>query len=150
MQINVLDYFEQGALLKCPQKIAVKEANRAYTFREIERFAKNCSALILARTSALRQPIPVFLAKSGASIVADIGILYTGNAYANLDIKSPLEKLKLILDNLNPDVIVTCAQQATTLKALGITEEKLLLIESAMVDDTLYDNETLLRRLDST
>jgi D-alanine--poly(phosphoribitol) ligase subunit 1 len=150
MQINVLDYFELGALLKCPEKIAVKEANREYTFREIERFAKNCSALILARTSALRRPIPVFLPKSGASIVTDIGILYTGNAYANLDIKSPLEKLKLILDSLNPDVIVTCADQARVLKAMGITEDKLLLIESAMVDDTLYDNETLLRRMDST
>jgi len=79
MQINVIEYFEKGAALKCADKVAVVEQNRQFTFREIERFAKNCAALILQRTSATRQPIPVFLPKSAGNIVADLGILYSGN-----------------------------------------------------------------------
>lgn len=102
MQINVLEYFEKGAAIKCGDKPAVVEQDRQYTFKEIERFAKNCAALILQRTSDTRQPIPVFLPKSAQNIVADIGILYSGNAYANLDIKSPAQRLKGMLDNLNP------------------------------------------------
>ena len=120
MQINVLEYFEKGAALKCGDKVAVVEQDHQYTFKEIERFAKNCAALILRRTSGSGQPIPVFLPKSAQSIVADLGILYSGNAYANLDIKSPPQRLKGMLDNLNAGVIITSAAQAATLRALGV------------------------------
>lgn len=149
MQINVIEYFEKGAALKCRDKVAVVEQDRQFTFEEIERFAKNCAALILKRTSAIRQPVPVFLPKSAQNIVADIGILYSGNAYANLDIKSPPQRLKGMLDNLNPGVIITSAAQAATLRSLGIAEEKLLFVEEAMVPETLYNNEVLLKRLES-
>ena len=149
MQINVLEYFERGALRKCRSKIAVKEQNRQYTFEEIERFAKNCAALIRKRSSAIRRPIPVFLPKSGQNIVADVGIVYSGNAYANLDIKSPPQRLKGMLDNLNAEVIVTAAPHVEALKAMGIAGEKLLLIEEAMVDAVLYDNAALLQRLET-
>jgi D-alanine--poly(phosphoribitol) ligase subunit 1 len=149
MQINVLEYFEKGATLKCGDKVAVMEQDRQFTFKEIERAAKNCAALILQRTSATRQPVPVFLPKSAGNIVADLGILYSGNAYANLDIKSPSQRLKGMLDNLNPGVIVTSAAHATPLRALGIAEEKLLFVEQAMVPETLYDNTILRKQLDS-
>ena len=149
MQINVIEYFEKGAALKCEDKVAVVEQGRQFTFNEIARFAKNCAALILQRTSATRQPVPVFLPKSAQNIVADLGVLYSGNAYANLDIKSPPQRLKGMLDNLNPVVIITSAAQAAPLRALGIAEEKLLLVEQAMVPETLYDNAVLLRRLDA-
>jgi non-ribosomal peptide synthetase component F len=149
MQINVIEYFEKGAALKCGDKVAVVEQDRRFTFKEIERFGKNCAALILQRTSATRQPVPVFLPKSAGNIIADLGILYSGNAYANLDIKSPPQRLKGMLDNLNPGLIVTCAAHAAPLRALGIAEGKLLFVEQAMVPETIYDNAILLRRLDS-
>ena len=145
MQINVLEYFEKGAALKCGDKLAVVEKERQYTFKEVERFAKNCAALILQRTSSIRQPIPVFLPKSAQNIVADLGILYSGNAYANLDIKSPPQRLKGMLDNLNPYIIVTSATHAEPLRALGIAEAKLLFVEEAMVPETIHDNALLLR-----
>jgi D-alanine--poly(phosphoribitol) ligase subunit 1 len=149
MQINVLEYFEQGAARRCGDKVAVVEADRQFTFREVERFAKNCAALILQRHSDSRQPVPVFLPKGAGNIVADLGILYSGNAYANLDIKSPPQRLKGMLDNLNAPVILTSAAHAAPLRALGIADAKLLFVEKAMVSETQYDNEVLLRRLDS-
>ncbi len=149
MQINVIDYFEQGALLKCRDKLAVKDQTREYTFGEIERFAKNCAALILKRTSAANQPVPVFLPKSGQNIIADLGVLYSANAYANLDIKSPPQRLKGMLQNLHPEVIITSAAHAAALRGLDIPEEKLLLIEEAMTPEAFYDNAALRSRLDS-
>ena len=148
MQINVIEYFEKGALVKCRDKVAVEETNRQYTFGEIERFAKNLAALILKRRDIIRQPVPVFLPKSAENIVADIGILYSGNAYANLDIKSPPQRLKGMLDNLNPVAIITSQAQAAALRSLGIPE-KLLFVEEAMVGESIYDNAVLLKRLDS-
>lgn len=149
MQINVIEYFEKGALRTSKDKIAVREQGRDYTFEEIERYAKNCAALILKRVSAPRQPIPVFLPKSAQNIVADIGILYSGNAYANLDIKSPPQRLKGMLQNLNPPIIITSSAQVPTLKALDISEDKLLLIEHAIVPEAAYDNSLLLSRLEA-
>ena len=107
MQINVIEYFEKGALLHSREKIAVKEQGREVKFKEVERFAKNCAALILKKTSAKGQPIPVFLPKSAQNIVADIGALYSGNAYANLDVKSPAQRLKGMLDKM-------CIRDSTT------------------------------------
>jgi len=149
MQINVIEYFEKGALRTSKNKVAVREQGRDYTFGEIERCAKNCAALILKRVSASNQPIPVFLPKSAQNIVADIGILYSGNAYANLDIKSPPQRLKGMLQNLNPPTIITSAVHVAALKALDFSEDKLLLIEQAMVPEAAYDNSVLLRRLES-
>ena len=149
MQINVIEYFEKGALLKCKDKVAVKDQSGEYTFGQIERFAKNCAALLLKHSDANRRPIPVFLPKSAQNLVADIGILYSGNAYANLDIKLPPQRLKAMLDNLNPAVIITSAAHIAALLALGFSEENFLRVEQVMVNETFYDNATLLKRLDS-
>ena len=148
MQINAIEYFEKGALQKCRDKAAVIDGGRQYSFGEIERYAKNCAALIKKKTSAIRKPVPVFLAKSASNIVADLGALYSGNAYANLDVKSPPQRLKGMLQNLNAEVIITSASYVAALKAVDIPEERLLLIEQAMVAETLYDNAVLLSGLD--
>ncbi len=149
VQINVIEYLEKGALLRCREKAAVHEQGRDYSFAEIERYSKNCAALILKKTPELRQPIPVFLPKGAQNIVADLGILYSGNAYANLDIKSPAPRLKGMLDNLAAPVIVTSAAHAPALRALDVPEDKLLLIEEAMTASAAYDNALLLQRLEA-
>jgi D-alanine--poly(phosphoribitol) ligase subunit 1 len=148
MQINAIDYFEKGALQKCRDRVAVSEGDKKHTFAEIERYAKNCAALIKKKTSTIRRPVPVFLPKSASNIVADIGALYSGNAYANVDVKSPPQRLKGMLQNLNAEVIITSAPYVASLKAIDIPEGKMLLIEQAMVSETLYDNAELLKGLD--
>jgi D-alanine--poly(phosphoribitol) ligase subunit 1 len=149
MQINAIEYFEKGALLKCKDKTAVVDSNRSLTFGEIGHFARNCAALILKKGNTLRRPVPVFLPKSAQNIVADLGVLYSGNGYANLDVKSPPQRLKGMLDNLGADVIITSEPHAATLRALEVPESKLVLIEHAMVPETLHDRDALLKRLDA-
>jgi len=149
MQINAIDYFERGALLKCRDKTAIKEQGRELNFGQLEVFAKNCAALILRKSISVNKPIPVFLPKSAENIVANLGILYSANAYANLDIKSPPQRLKGMLENLKPEIIVTSAALAPSLKALGFPEKSFVLIEQAIVAETLYDNATLLSRVHS-
>ena len=149
MQTNVVEFFEKGALRNCPEKTAVRDRGCTFTFAQLERFAKNCAYLLHQLTDTKGRPIPVFLPKGMPSIVADLGIIYSGNAYANLDIKSPELRLKGMLENLNPSVIITSAQCSDVLCRLGISGDKLLFIEQALVADILYDNAMLLARLDS-
>jgi D-alanine--poly(phosphoribitol) ligase subunit 1 len=148
MQINAIEYFEKGALRKCRDKVAVIDGERKHTFEDLERYAKNCAELIRRKSSSTRKPVPVFLPKSAANIVADLGALYSGNAYANLDVKSPPQRLKGMLQNLGADVIITSASHAATLAALEIPQDRLVLIEEAMIADKLYDNDALLRGID--
>ena len=148
MQINVIDYFEKGALSKCPEKTAVKDPGGEYTFSQIGRFAKNCATLLQLMADVTRQPIPVFLPKSAQNIIANLGILYSGNAYANLDVKSPRLRIKGMLDNLDPCVVVTSRTHASLLCELGVSTEKILFVEEAMVSETLYNDAALHERLD--
>jgi D-alanine--poly(phosphoribitol) ligase subunit 1 len=148
MQINVLEYFEQGALKAQRKKTAVIDPGGRHTFEDLERCAKNCAALILERTQRHNRPIAVFLPKSAEAIVADLGILYSGNAYANLDIKSPPERLKATLRNLEAELILTTAAHAGALRALGVADAQLLLIEAAMGPQGAYDEATLAARLE--
>jgi len=148
MQINALEYFEQGALPKHRHKVAVIEPAARYTFGEIDAFARNCAAAILAHDVPLNAPIAVLLPKSAATIVADLGIVYCGNAYANLDLKSPPERLKAILNNLGAALIITAAEHAPLLMRLGVQAERLLMIETAMTERPAYDEARLRARRD--
>jgi D-alanine--poly(phosphoribitol) ligase subunit 1 len=148
MNINVLEYFEQGALAKCRQKVAVVDHDRRYTFDELELFAKNCAALILQRIASFNQPIAVFLPKSAQTIIADLGILYSGNCYANIDLKSPPERLKAILQNLGASIVITSAAHVAALHSVGVPEDTVLLVEAAMTADATHDNALLMARLD--
>ena len=149
MQSNVLEYLEKGPLLKCRDKLAIQDANRKVTFGELERFAKNCATLILKKTAVFNQPVAVFLPKSVDAIIADLGILYTGNCYANLDIKSPPQRLQSMLQNLKASVIITSSSHAGRLRALGIPEDRLLFLEQAITLEAVYDNTQLLARTQS-
>ncbi|MDD5141446.1 MAG: amino acid adenylation domain-containing protein [Verrucomicrobiales bacterium] len=148
MQINVLEYLENGPLRLCRDKIAIKGADYRYTFGEIERFAKNCAALILKRISTFNQPVAVFLPKSAQAIIANLGILYTGNCYSNLDIKSPPQRLKSMLQNLGDGLIITSEPCLKALRSLDVPEERILLLEEALTPAANYDNAALQARLD--
>ncbi|HZR21637.1 MAG TPA: amino acid adenylation domain-containing protein [Verrucomicrobiae bacterium] len=148
MQINVLEYFEAGALKRCAQKVAIIDHEHRYSFQEVERYAKNCADRILQSISRRNQPIAVLLPKGALTIFADLGILYSGNCYANLDVKSPRQRLAGILHNLGAQIIITDATHLPILRALEFPEEKILLIEQTMAHGVSYNNEALLARLD--
>ena len=148
MQVNVLEYLERGALAKCPQKIAVIDENRQYSFQELSRLARNCATLLLPRLPALNRPVAVFLPKNAATIVANLGILYTGNCYANLDIRSPAQRLKNILQNLQAALIITSAPHAETLRKLDVPAEQIFLIEDALAPGMRFDETALQRRIE--
>ena len=146
MQCNVLEYFENGALVLAPKKGAIIDEGINYTFSEVEFHAKNYAALILSHVDVLNTPIAVFLPKSAQTIFANLGIVYSGNCYANLDVKSPLERLKVILNNLGAVLIITSNQFAPTLLAIGVPAQQLLIVEQSISEIAKWDESVLRRR----
>jgi len=148
MQLNILEYLEQGALLLCPNKEAIIDAGRSYSFAEVARDAKRCAAQILRRRDTTNQPVAVFLPKGANVVIADLGIVYSGNIYTNLDTKSPAQRVLGIIGNINPFLIITSRSLAEQIRSAGISKEQVLFIEDVFDDEVEVDETLLFRRLE--
>jgi amino acid adenylation domain-containing protein len=109
-------YLEKTALSH-PTKIAIRDEKKEITFSELRRFALSVSKYI---PSDLRnQPVGVFLPKSVDAVVAFMGVLYSGNFYAPMDVKSPDARLRALLNSLGPATVVTNEELAPRLRAIA-------------------------------
>lgn len=107
MQKTVLDYFEK-TVQKNPEKVALIEGEKECTFAELHNNAKWMASSIIDRVpKAVSQPIVVLLPKSIQAVIADIGVLYSFNIFNNLDIKTPVNRLKNILTMMKPVAVIT-------------------------------------------
>jgi amino acid adenylation domain-containing protein len=106
MIINLIKYFEQ-TVTKYAGKTAVIEGDQRITFKSLDEKAKIISNHIAALcNNTINKPVAVYLGKSINSVCADIGITFSGNAYMNLDVKSPLERVGNVLQLIQPVIII--------------------------------------------
>jgi amino acid adenylation domain-containing protein len=145
MQINILEYLENAQY--DPGKIALVDGDRSYTFEEIRRFAKSCATHLISRVDEICRPIAVFLPKCAETVLVDLGIVFSGNLYTNLDVKSPARRISLTIDNLQPRLIATSRTLAPQLQQMGIGESQLLLVEDIFDASAPIDESALADRL---
>ena len=88
MKINLIEYFED-TVKHFPQKNAVLDKDRAISFAKLRQDSLSVASNILSIKEGMNRPVAVYLNKSIESICADLGILYSGNFYMNLDVKTP-------------------------------------------------------------
>lgn len=148
MQINILQYLEGGSKHRW-HRTAVEDRGRSFTFKDLEEYGKRCAALLVHRMDVTKQPVCVFLPKCAEVIFADIGIVYSGNIYSNLDIRLPRLRLKSILENLKPVLVITSRDISAKLEAVGCDKERMFFIEDVFDGTVRYDNRKLLARLSS-
>lgn len=140
MQISVLDYLENSAN-KWPNKIAFADEDKEVTFLELKSQAQSiASELIKENNSIINQPIAVLLDKSVNSIIAFMGIVYSGNFYTPIDVNSPIQRIRKIIDVLQPAFIITDSMYKNL--ALQITDNsKIILFEENL--DNAIDSEAI-------
>ena len=142
---NILEYFDETVKNKS-EKVAVIDGEREITFLGLSQSAKALSIqLCQVCTNQIRRPIAVFMAKSIESVVSDLGIIYSGNAYMNLDVKTPLQRIKNILDLVDPLCIITDTAHQQALNTVWPAEKTLLInpdlsLLTAENEDALYEN----------
>jgi len=114
-------------------RIAVQDGDVSVTFQELYEMVL-CTAYQINQKLKKRkgQIIAVYLPKSLAGIVAQIGILYSGNTYMNLDIKCPEQRTKAILEQTLPSLMIvqegentSFAEDIAILSLTNIKGEKL-------------------------
>jgi D-alanine--poly(phosphoribitol) ligase subunit 1 len=104
MQTSCIQFLKETTQ-KFPNATAVTSKDKNLTFLELSAAAQ-CIGNLLP-TDKRNRPVAVFLPKSCDSIVSFMAVLYTGNFYAPIDVKSPLERIQKVFKNLSPIAIIT-------------------------------------------
>ncbi len=147
MTLNVVEYLEHGASRNFPDKVAIIDGDRSFTFLELETSAKRCATALLHRVDEINRPIAVFLPKCAEAIFANLGIVYSGNIYTNLDVKSPAQRIKNILDNIQPVAIITSRALAGALTDFGVVSENICAVEDLLDASLEVDAKAIGMRL---
>ena len=104
----VTDYLEQTAR-RFPAKAAFVDERRSITFAELRSESMKIADALIDR-KYFKQPIAIFLDKSVECIAAFMGVAYSGNFYTPLDTGMPIERIKKIMQTLQPVALITDRQ----------------------------------------
>ncbi len=105
--MTIISYFLK-TIKNHPNKTAVIDGSRRITFMELACQGQKLGAAVSALCDgAIRKPVGVLLPKSIESVVSDLSCIYAGNAYMNLDVKMPEQRISNILDAVQPLCIIT-------------------------------------------
>jgi amino acid adenylation domain-containing protein len=132
MIINVTQYLDNTANLY-PNKIAVNDTEKSYTFLQLKQKAQNIASCIIGY-ALLNKPIAVYMQKSCDMILSFIAINYSGNFYVPMDTKSPDHRIKNILGSLQSELILTNKSNYDKLKSFY--EGEIICIDNVIMDDT--------------
>jgi len=146
MQINILEYFLE-TVNKYPAKTAVIEGDRNISFEQLRKRAVALAFVMINKNDVLNLPIAVYLAKSINTIEADTAITYSGNAYMNLDVNAPLERIHNILNRIEPAIIITDTSHLEKIKTELPSNIKIFMVDEEYPFDEQQEH-FLLERLE--
>lgn len=147
MKINLIEYFEES-VRRHPEKAAVIEKDRQISFCDLRDNALQLAKRLISSNDKQNNPVAVFLDKSIESICSNLGILYSGNFYMNLDIKTPAERISNILKLVKPRTIISTSKQIRTIISVIPEDTEVLLLDEETFDGPI-DEIAILERLNS-
>lgn len=145
--VHLLEYFSEN-IEKYPDKVAIIDGNQKISFKELYCRVVTLSNLIKAKLqNKNNQIIAVMLPKSIDSIVANLAIMWSGNAYMNLDITNPVERLNLILSQNQPSLVISKESNCNKLQSFS----SILLLDEYLdnCDESAYFEKFELRNIDT-
>ena len=119
MIYNVLSYLEDTAR-RFPDKTALADDKTALTFAQWLSMARAIGTHVARQTSAVRRPVLVFVDRKVECLVGFMGVVESGNFYVPIDNKMPGERIRLIVEVLNPVAAITVTDKdAQVLQSIG-------------------------------
>lgn len=145
MKINILEYLEE-IQKTFPQKIAVVDSEQDICFQDMVEKGKALAHVLLEKCNKKNSIIAVYMDKSVNCVLSDIGIIYSGNAYMNLDIKTPEQRIHNILDKIQPCCVITTKFLKSKLESL-LYHEKLVCIDELDLSTIKWTQDEIDHRL---
>lgn len=126
MQKSILGYLDSAAA-HFPQKTAYQDERESITFAQIQDECKRVGSA-LCRVTPPGRPVVVFAEKGVHVASLYLGVAAAGCFYVPLDADLPVYRLKMILDTVAPDVILT-DREAPFLQEVGFAGRVMTLSE---------------------
>lgn len=100
---NVLEWLEETAI-RNPSKIAFRDSENELSFCQVVDQAKKIGSSL--KNIQNSDPIAIISSRNVYTIVAYLGIIYSGHAYAPIDASLPQQRVESIMISLNPSAVL--------------------------------------------
>lgn len=104
MHHHVLNYL-YDIVEKKPDKTAYSDGAESLSFREVYRQSRGIGSF-LSKRGIYKRPIAVFMRKAPKEIAAFFGVIAGGCFYVPIDEEMPKGRIQLILDNIQPPLMI--------------------------------------------
>jgi non-ribosomal peptide synthetase component F len=138
MKTNLVELFEESTN-KYPQKIAVIDRERRITFSDLRNKALALAQNLNESGIGTNKPIALFLDKSIESVYVNLAILYSGNFYMNLDIKTPAERISNILNLIKPHTIISTSRQIVSIADIIPKDIRVVLLDEEYWEEQINE-----------
>lgn len=149
--INVLEMLEKSAI-RYPGDIAFSDPFGKITYSQLAIRAKWVGTLFNSGIKTARvgigDGVAFFMDKSIDALIAMFGAVYAGGFYSFIDVRQPVDRVRAILNTLEPAVIITDSVNMANLpEEYSVDGRKVILInnlmqlaKNTMTDDIELDN----------
>ena len=104
--ISIIKFFEEQVKIS-PEKPALTFHNQTLTFNELNEKANSLAYIIKENIKEKNTIIPIISYRSLEVIIGILAILKSGHAYLPIDPDYPEERINYILEDCNPELILT-------------------------------------------
>lgn len=126
MLTTVLDFIEKTAA-EYSAKLAIKTVDDQLTYGQMQENAMQMGYALHMETGGIRNmPIVIFMDKGCECLTTMLGVLYSGNCYVPMDVKTPIDRLRSILETLKTDKIIITERGKERLDKIGYTDDVLI------------------------
>ena len=147
MNINLVEFFVDTTK-RIPDRVAFIDGDRQMTFAELDKKSRLLAKLIVDDCHCKNRPIAVFLPKCIESAQADLAITYSGNAYMNLDVKNPAERLGNIFALIQPAAVITNSKFKDIIEPIASANKAAVInVDEISADMEVSSQEELLSRI---
>lgn len=113
---TVLEIFEDRVAL-APDALALVAGDTRLTYAELNVWANRFAHRLISLGVAPESPVAVAMPRKAEAIVAWLAVGKAGGIYTPIDPQSPVERIRSILDDAQPAVLVTTEDIAASLRA---------------------------------
>ncbi len=122
MYTSVLQYLNNSAN-KYQEKIALVDSDKEISYNELRNKARKIGSFLSDIIGNERKPVIVLMEKCADAIVSFWGILYSGNIYVPLDAHAPVDRINLIIDFVEPALVIVDEPYREKVSSLHVAKE---------------------------
>ncbi|HVG64400.1 MAG TPA: amino acid adenylation domain-containing protein [Hyalangium sp.] len=119
-------------VLRAPEAVAVQFGSQQLSYRQLDQRANQLAWRLRRMGVGPDSRVAIAVDRSLELIVALVGILKAGGAYVPLDTDYPRERLALMIEDAQPDVLVTTTAKLQKIPAQGLPQ---LLLDEARLNE---------------